>query len=827
MNDTRKIAALAPLVARVRTDVTAKLSVGADGKKRVVWTNAALDSDALSKHCNGGPARGVALIKPGESVTLVACLDFDSHKGEVAWPEMSVRAGRVYDALGLAWGMSPLAVRSTGGRGVHIWLMWDEPQDAYTVRSWLGDVLAGCDLRAGVGSLASGQVEVFPKQNEVAIGGYGNQVFLPLAGASEPLEFDDLSEMLVPISVEAMAWQASPGVGLRERPARPVAGPLDLGEVSGRLAALRAPLDAIRNGLDGSESLGYDDWLRVVHALHHESGGSAEGEAAALAWSARSPKHDDAMVEKAWHHADAGREGGVTGASIRHLARAHGWLDPTEMPNADDFGVVGPGATARAGGTGIEGGGSGGVDSAGVSEADEWPVLVRTKTGEVLPTVDNAVKAVRRPDLVGVRIGHDLFRDELMVEKWRGPAAEVGSGAAADRPAWRTMNDPDLVRLRIALERMRFKSVPKELARDAAVLVADEHQFDSAQMWLRSLPPWDGVRRVEGFLSERWGVTDGPYARAVSRYIWTALAGRIIDPGCQADMAVIFQGEQGLQKTSGVAAMAPSRESFVELDFGKDEAELARLMRGALVGEISELRGLHTKDHEGIKSFVSRRFEKWTPKYKEFATTFPRRCVLFGTTNPAGVLSDDTGNRRWLPVHVERVDVAAIERDREQLWAEGAAMFDGVDGARGDGARGVDWREAEALAAGVHAEYMVEDEWATPIAAWLAARGDFEMVGAGSGPQTADDGSAGRGSTPFTTYEVLVGAVGLTGREVNMMTTKRAALLLKAAGYAKVNQRDKTGVQRKVWVRFDAQAPVLPLLPLATALLPLGECDLT
>jgi predicted P-loop ATPase len=357
------------------------------------------------------------------------------------------------------------------------------------------------------------------------------------------------------------------------------------------------------------------------------------------------------------------------------------------------------------------------------------------------------------------------------------------------------------------MERMRFKSVPKELARDAAVLVADECQFDSAQVWLRSLPAWDGVPRVETFLTDRWGVSevpgeaDGPgdggrYARAVSRYMWTALAGRVLDPGCQADMAVILQGEQGLQKTSGVAALAPGREFFVELDFTKDDAELARLMRGALVGEISELRGLHTKDHEGIKSFVSRRFEKWTPKYKEFATTFARRCVLFGTTNPAGVLSDDTGNRRWLPVHVESVDVAGIERDRDQLWAEAAARFEGLVG----GAGGVDWREAEALAEGVHAEYMVEDEWQAPIAAWLSEVDGFSL------------GAGARGDSPFTVYELLLGALGMTGREVNMLTAKRVGLVLRGLGYAKINHRDENKVQRKMWVKATRRYPLLPVV---------------
>ena len=67
---------------------------------------------------NGGPARGCP-IKAGESVTMVALLDFDSHKGEVSWAEMSAVVARVVDVLELVHGMHPILFRSSGGMGVH------------------------------------------------------------------------------------------------------------------------------------------------------------------------------------------------------------------------------------------------------------------------------------------------------------------------------------------------------------------------------------------------------------------------------------------------------------------------------------------------------------------------------------------------------------------------------------------------------------------------------------------------------------------------------------------------------------------------------------
>lgn len=178
---------LKPLVNRVRVDVTAvKKSDGAQA-----WTRQALTEDRLIQHCNGGPARGVCPVQEGSSVTLVALLDFDSHKGEVSWEQMSATVRRVADVLELAWGMSPVLFRSSGGRGVHLYLLWEEPQDCYSVRAWLREVLEGVGLRSGTGGVVKGEVEIFPRQDSVEKGKFGNQFVLPLSGASAPLAWGE------------------------------------------------------------------------------------------------------------------------------------------------------------------------------------------------------------------------------------------------------------------------------------------------------------------------------------------------------------------------------------------------------------------------------------------------------------------------------------------------------------------------------------------------------------------------------------------------------------------------------------------------------------
>lgn len=371
---------------------------------------------------------------------------------------------------------------------------------------------------------------------------------------------------------------------------------------------------------------------------------------------------------------------------------------------------------------------------------------------------------------------YDEFSDAMLVGNDDTPVGLDG---------WRAFTDMDKVALRCILETGADREVSERDVRDFLLTTRSMHTIDRGKAWLQPLQ-WDGNPRIGDFLHSYCGAPANDYTRACSRYLWTALAGRVLEPGCKADMMIVLVSPQGWGKTRAVNALVPRPEFAAEISLHEKSDDLARKIRGRMVCELAELDGVSKRDVEWLKSFISRTHETWVPKYQEFTSTFGRRCIFIGTSNRDDFLIDDTGNRRWLPIRLEHRDIiyssdARIVTDREQLWAEGAAMFQNF---------GVVFREAEELAKQQHAEFLYDDSWADTIASWLVAA----PVGLDGKPA----GLAPVDRPHVKMVEILQGALRLDIAHRNTTAEKRAGAALRALGWASATMRLEGNVQR-VW----------------------------
>lgn len=381
------------------------------------------------------------------------------------------------------------------------------------------------------------------------------------------------------------------------------------------------------------------------------------------------------------------------------------------------------------------------------------PAFERNGKSKIIANRNNLMLALKADQICGMKIGLDTFTGNVAID-------DHGSGA------WRAFTDADYSELALRLESGQngFVSIPSPILREMVYYVASVRSVDSARVWLDGLR-WDGAPRIEQSMIKYFGAQDSPYIRAVGTYLFTALAGRVIDAGVQADMVVAVVGAQGAKKSTTVASIAPTPSTFMELDLSEKDADLARKMRGKLVIELGELVGMGRKAKEELKAFITRKHELWIPKFKEFEQSYPRRNVFIATTNTAQFLSDETGNRRWLPFDCGECAPEAMAHDREQLWAEGAVSYR---------RSGIAWQDAQRLAVGEHDQYVEHDGWTDQVCNYLNTSGvglDGEVLLS----------PIERGSVTVT--EILAGALDIRGGHQSNHHSQRVQRILRQNGW--------------------------------------------
>ncbi len=336
----------------------------------------------------------------------------------------------------------------------------------------------------------------------------------------------------------------------------------------------------------------------------------------------------------------------------------------------------------------------------------------------VLPRVDNVALILRGG--CG-RCYPDVTRNELTGQTGLVPL---------DGSAGKEMDDEDFSRFHAHLCEDFDANFPREIIIQQLFIVADERAFHPVRDWLGGLL-WDGVPRLDTWLTGVTGCEDTQYHRSVGRLIIAGAVARAMNPGCKFDYIPILVGGQGVGKSRLVSALA------VRTGWGDDitlnpynlDASVEQ-MQGKWIIELGELSGFGKTATENAKQFVTRQVDRYRAPYARVSKDRPRQFIAIGSTNSESFLSDTTGNRRYLPVVCgSQIDVKGVQGIVEQLYAEAVMAFH--------------WGEKLYLAEGieVHAREVQEshreqDPWQELIAEWMD-----ELVGyVVSGDQPAATG---------------------------------------------------------------------------------------
>ncbi len=330
--------------------------------------------------------------------------------------------------------------------------------------------------------------------------------------------------------------------------------------------------------------------------------------------------------------------------------------------------------------------------------------LLTNREGEPRPVLANAILALRSAPEWRNALWHDEFAAATVARE--PPPWERREIGWQDTP-WSDRDDL------LVADWLQHQGVlvPASIAGQAVEAVARDRPFHPVREYLDALR-WDGTPRIDTWLSSYLGATDNCYIRAVGpRWLISAVA-RIHQPGAKVDCALILEGPQGIKKSTALRIMGQPWFTDRLSDLGSKDAAMET--RSVWIVEIAELDTMSRAEVGTIKAFISRTSDRFRPPYGKRLVDLPRQCVFAGSVNPeGGYLKDSTGGRRFWPVACGAIDIAAIERDRDQLWVEACVRF----------REGHPWwlegRSLQALAAEQQADRYQGDAWDEPIRRYI------------------------------------------------------------------------------------------------------------
>lgn len=246
----------------------------------------------------------------------------------------------------------------------------------------------------------------------------------------------------------------------------------------------------------------------------------------------------------------------------------------------------------------------------------------------------------------------------------------------------RRISDDDITSLTCELERRGIQQPFGVVAKLLSAIIKNNSRNPAVE-YFNSLK-WDGVKRLDNWLINYCHAThdDEQYVQAVGRKWLTAAVTRVYNPGAKFDSMLVLEGSQNAGKSLVLRHLATinGREYFEETikvsDLGNDK--IVPKLQGVLIVELAEMSGMNDKAVEELRQGISTTHDRIVRKYENEASSYPRKFVLAGTYNPtnSGILKDETGNRRFWIVRVgDKIDIDAIVRDKEQLWAEAVVAY--------------------------------------------------------------------------------------------------------------------------------------------------------
>lgn len=276
----------------------------------------------------------------------------------------------------------------------------------------------------------------------------------------------------------------------------------------------------------------------------------------------------------------------------------------------------------------------------------------------------------------------------------------------------------------------RGYKVPKELAIDCLVQVANENAYDPVCEYLNDVAAKNNPGYIDRLATTYLRPCDADtkqptiYDEMLKRTLIAAVR-RAFEPGAKHDTACVLMGDQGAYKSSFWGCLGGPFFSDALGDISTKD-DLMVLHRSWIM-EWAELDHITNRKHAGlVKSFLSQAIDIMRVPYGKAVEAFPRRGIIVGSTNKStGFLVDETGNRRFWVIPTtktqeDQIDTAALLLERDEIWSAAVHAYRNKESSHLP-------RAMERQLSDENENYLVNSPWELPIREWLLKEGLLEV----------------------------------------------------------------------------------------------------
>lgn len=444
--------------------------------------------------------------------------------------------------------------------------------------------------------------------------------------------------------------------------------------------------------------------------------------------------HTLGEFSEGWDLADAEQEG-RTGAEMVAYARQHSKdiSPPRELERVQEMPPPGSQTYQEAPGP--------------TSMLAKWEALNfdRKSTGKPYANQLNVTRAI--DDNAELDIHYDSFAQRIM----------------AGRHEW---SDDICATFTTTLqEKYGLSEIRPHVVQEGVKSYAFTHRKNPVQSWLNSLT-WDSEPRLRDLISIGMGAKPGAYSGAVGRCFMVGMVARVLQAGCKVDQMPIFEGAQGVGKSTALSIIGG--KYFSEIHDSITNKDFYLSITGKMLCEISELSAFTRTEINRIKGVISNPCDRYRTPYGMTAADHPRACVFAGTTNSDDWNTDETGARRFWPVRCGDINRGWLEDNRDQMFAEAVWRYNA----------GEQWWNVPEEEANLQREARMEvDPWQAIMQSYCDAHDAVAI--------------------PTIIGDVL----RLEVNHQTMLTQRRVGKILTQMGFKKTVIRGTEGKQSKRWVR--------------------------